>query len=190
MSGVAVRCPADPTAPVSASAARAAAWRLVQATLFAATFHNWYGVRRRLLGLFGARMDPTARVRRSCRISCPWNLEMGRKSALGDGVTVWSTGPVRIGPRTVVSQYCQICAFTQVDPRERAEAAPIEIGADAWIAAESVVCGGAVVPAGVVVGARSVVAGEGLSPWTIAAGQPARSLKDRPYEGPRQAAGE
>ena len=55
----------------------------------------------------------------------------------------------------------------------------VRIGDDVWIATESVLVAGAVVPDGVVVGARSVIA-EPLEPWTIATGAPAKSRRKRP----------
>jgi putative colanic acid biosynthesis acetyltransferase WcaF len=141
-----------------------------------------------MLRMFGAKLDSTARVRPSCRITQPWNLEMGRKSALGDRVVIWASGPVRIGARTVVSQYCHLCAFRHdaLAPEQMPEPAEITLGADVWVAADSVICGGVHIPDGVVVGARSVVTESRLEAWTIAAGQPARSLKPRPYEGPAE----
>ncbi|MHC4826451.1 MAG: hypothetical protein ACYTEY_07835, partial [Planctomycetota bacterium] len=47
-------------------------WAVVQATLFRGSFHNWYGWRRFLLRRFGADIHPTAVVRRTARIECPW----------------------------------------------------------------------------------------------------------------------
>jgi acetyltransferase-like isoleucine patch superfamily enzyme len=62
------------------------------------------------------------------------------------------------------------------------EPAPVTIGSDSWIAAESVV-DGVDIPDGVVLGACSaaLAGADALSPWTIAAGTPARSILPRSY---------
>lgn len=176
--------PAHPYAPSGESASdrrRVAVWRWVQRLLFATSFHNAYRWRRFLLGRFGATIDPTVRIRPSCRIDRPWNLSMARKSALGDGAVIYAAGPVRIGERSVISQYVVIAAASG-PVRGEASADGVTIGDDAWIAAESYVPGGTVVPDGLVVGARSVLSG-GLEPWTIASGDPAVSRRAREYAG-------
>lgn len=177
--------PVDP-ARVAGAAILDRAWPLVRATLFRFSFHNWYGFRNALLRMFGATIESTVRIRASCTIHGPRNLRMGRKSALGDDVTIFAHGPVSIGARVVVSQYCQVNAYT-MDARRLGgalSAAAVTIGDDAWVAADSVVEGPVEIPAGVVVGARSVIRG-GLEPWTIASGDPARSRRARAYVGPR-----
>ena len=163
-------------------------WPLVQATLFRFSFHNWYKFRNALLRAFGAKIDSTVRIRPSCTIPRPRHLSMGRKSALGDDVTIFAHAPVSIGARVVVSQYCQINAYTHNPAKLDAPVspAPVSIGDDAGVAADSVVQGPIDMPAGVLVGARSVIRGA-LEPWSIASGDPARSRRPRPYVGPEPA---
>lgn len=186
--------PLDPTVLSAEDPGRArsrlpaGAWRPFGAPLLRIIPKPMYGVRTRLLRLFGAEMDPTARVRQSVSIDRPWNLTMGRKSSLGDGVVVWAHAPVSIGARCTISQYCRLAAFRE-DPSRPAgptRPAPLTIGDDVWIAAESYVAGGQTVADGVLVGARSVVdqrAGGRLDPWTIASGDPATSRRPRPFQG-------
>lgn len=159
---------------------RAIFWRIISATAYRLIPSPAYGIRRKVLTMFGAILDPTSRVRGGVRISEPWNLRMGRKSSIGEGATIWSHAPLTIGARTVVSQYCLVNCARLVDDHETAQ--PIEIGDDVWIAAESVVIGGTRVPNGVLVGARSLVSVD-LEPWKIATGHPARSRREREYLG-------
>lgn len=142
-----------------------------------------YKARAALLNLFGASVHPSAKVRPDVRIDRPWNLTMGRKSSLGDGVVVWALAPVTIGARSTISQYCRVGAFRE-DPGAAASfhAEAITIGDDVWIAAESFVGGGQNVPDGVLAGARSVIDGP-LDPWTICSGEPATSRRPRPFKG-------
>jgi len=158
-------------------------WPIADRLLFRLSFHNAYRWRNALLRAFGAEIEPTVRIRPSCRIDHPWNLSMARKSALGDGVVIYAAAPVRIGERSVISQFTVMAATGHAgSPLDAPEPRPITVGHDCWIAAESYVPGGAVVPDGVVVGARSVLSGP-LEPWTIAAGDPAKSRRERPYRG-------
>ncbi len=186
--------PVDPTVLLAEDPGRArsrlpaGAWRPLGAPLLRLIPKPMYGARTRLLRLFGADLDSTARVRQSVRIDRPWNLAMGRKSSLGDGVVVWAHAPVRIGARCTVSQYCRLAAFREDAARPAGPTRPaaLTIGDDVWIAAESYVAGGQAVPDGVLVGARSVIdapAGGRLEPWTIASGDPAVSRRPRPFQG-------
>lgn len=175
-------------APPPPGGLRGVLWRCIGAPLVCHSFHNWYGFRRRLLGLFGAHLDPTARIRPGLRIDRPWNLTMARKASIGDACTLWAEAPIALGERSVVSQYSilstwAVDADASAGPTRRVE--PVEIGADAWVATECLVGAGSRVPPGVVVGARSTVRADGLEPWTVASGDPARSRAPRPWKGPR-----
>lgn len=182
--------PADPTRLDAEDPGRsrsrlpAALWAFPGAMLFRLSPKPLYKARVRLLNLFGARLHPTARVRPDVSIDRPWNLSMGRKSSLGDGVVVWAHAPVTIGARCTISQYCRLAAFREPvgDPGAATSPAPLTIGDDVWIAAESYVAGGQTIPDGVLAGARSVIDGP-LEPWTICAGEPAASRRPRPFKG-------
>jgi putative colanic acid biosynthesis acetyltransferase WcaF len=156
-------------------------WAIVQATAFRLSFHSWYRWRRLLLRAFGARLDPVVRIRRTVRIECPWNLSIGHDSAIGDGVTLYCLGPVRVGSRVTISQGTHLCAGTHDFTRR---AMPllrpaIEIRDDAWICADAFVGPGVVVGDGAILGARGV-AMRSLDPWTIHAGNPAVAVRPRP----------
>ncbi len=185
--------PADPTRRTGPDEGRqrsrlpAGLWPL-GAVVFRMLPKPLYKARASLLRLFGAQLDPTARVRSDVRIDRPWNLSMGRKSSLGDAVEVWAHAPVTIGARCTISQYCRLAAFREDDasPAGPTHPTPLTIGDDVWIAAGSYVAGGRAIPDGVLVGARSVIddrAGGRLEPWTIASGDPARSRRPRPFQG-------
>ncbi|MCC5822906.1 MAG: hypothetical protein LAT64_04725 [Phycisphaerales bacterium] len=185
--------PADPTAMAGPDEGRARSrlpiglWTL-GALAFRLTPKPLYKARAVLLRWFGARLDPTVRIRPDVRIDRPWNLSMGRKSSLGDGVVVWAHAPITIGARCTISQYTRLAAFREDEthPAGPTCPAPLTIGDDVWIAAESYVAGGQTIPDGVLVGARSVIdarRGGRLDPWTIGSGDPAVSRRERPFQG-------
>jgi len=155
-------------------------WELVGQTIFRCTFHNWYGIRRRLLNVFGARVHPTARIRPSVTVSHPWHLEVGAHATVGDHAILFCLGPIRIGERTTVSQYAHLCAgghdYTRADMPLIAD--PIVIGDGCWIAADVFIGPGVTIGTDTVVGARSTVVDD-LPPASICAGDPARPRAER-----------
>lgn len=184
--------PVDPTVLSTPDPGRARSrlpawlWPTLGAGLFRLTPKPLYKPRVKILNLFGARLDPTVRIRSDVRIDRPWNLTMGRKSSLGDAVCVWAHAPVTIGARCTISQYCRVAAFRDdpSDPAGPTHPAAVTIGDDVWIAAGSYIAGGQRVPDGVLVGARSVIdTPDPLDPWTIASGDPAVSRRPRPFQG-------
>jgi putative colanic acid biosynthesis acetyltransferase WcaF len=156
-------------------------WATVQHLLFRTSFHNWYRWRRLLLSLFGAKLDPVVRIRRTVRVECPWNLSIGHDSTVGDRAILYCLGPVRIGSRTTISQGAHICAGSH-DYTLRSLPLlrpPIEIGDDVWICADAFVGPDVKVGDGAILGARAV-AMKSLEPWTIYSGNPMKAVRQRP----------
>lgn len=158
-------------------------WGCVQATLFRASFHNWYNFRRFLLRAFGAKLAPTANVRRTVLIECPWNLSVGAESSIGDRAILYCLGPVKIGDRTTVSQGAHLCAGTHDHQRASMPLvrATISISDDVWIAADAFVGPGVTVGAGAILGARGVAMRD-LAAWNIYAGNPAVLVRERSFD--------
>lgn len=159
-------------------------WRLCSVSIYRMIPSPAYRLRRALLVAFGARLDRTSRVRGGVRISCPWNLSLGRKSSIGEGATIWAHAPITIGSRSVISQYCVVssASLQRSQDQDFESPDPIEVGDDVWVATESVILGGVRIPNGALVGARSLIDGP-LDPWTIATGHPAVSRRARDYQG-------
>ena len=156
-------------------------WGAVQITAFRASFHNWYGFRRFLLSAFGASIHPTVRIRRTVSIEIPWNLTVDEGSSIGDRAIVYCLGPVRIGKRVSISQGAHLCAGSHDyrSPDMPLLRVPIEIGDDAWIAADAFVGPTVTVGPGVILGARACAMRD-LDAWTIYSGNPAQAVKARP----------
>ncbi|MGH7243340.1 MAG: hypothetical protein ACREJD_07975 [Phycisphaerales bacterium] len=172
---------------MSESTTRAWLWNCVGRHLFAWTFHNWYGLRRSLLKAFGTKLAPTSLVRPSCVITHPWNLEMGRSSAVGDHAYIDSTERVVIGDYCTVSQYSKVLtsiASTPPGTLSHAVRGPIRIEDDGWVATESMVLPGVTVGEGAILGARGT-ARASLAPWTAFGGEPLRAIgrRARPATG-------
>ena len=155
-------------------------WSLVQSTFFRLSFHNWYAWRRFLLRRFGAVIGTDCVIRRTVRVECPWNLQMGVNSCLGDRVHAYCLGPVKIGSRVSISQDAELCAGTHDYSKRDMPLlrTPITVHDDAWIAAGAFVGPDVTVGEGAILGARSV-AMKDLKAWTIHIGNPAVAVKDR-----------
>ncbi|HMO25872.1 MAG TPA: WcaF family extracellular polysaccharide biosynthesis acetyltransferase, partial [Tepidisphaeraceae bacterium] len=157
-----------------------ALWMVTEKILFRLSFHNWYGWRRMLLRLFGAKIGKQVRVRPSARIEIPWNIEIGDSSVIGDHAILYSLGKITIGRRVGVSQYAHLCAGTHDfnDPTFPLVKPPIRVEDEVWIAADAFVGPGVTVHRGAVVGARSS-AFKDIPEGAIAVGNPAKELRKR-----------
>lgn len=156
-------------------------WAVVEATAFRWTWPTWYRYRAWLLRMFGADIHPTARIRRTCRFQCPWNLSVGANTATGEDVWFYCLGQVQIGDRVTLSHFAKLCAGSHdpSGPGMRLLAPAITIEDDAWIAAAAFVCPDVVVGRGALLAACGVAV-RTLDPWTIYGGNPAMPLKPRP----------
>ncbi|MEM9065856.1 MAG: WcaF family extracellular polysaccharide biosynthesis acetyltransferase [Planctomycetota bacterium] len=157
-----------------------ALWMLLRIPLFRMSWHNWYGYRRWLLRLFGAKIGKSCVIRPTAKIEIPWLLELGDYSSLGDSSIIYNLGQITIGRRVTVSQYAHLCAGSHnFSRRDMPLLRPtITVGDDAWIAAESFVAPGINVGEGAILGARGA-AFKDVPAWEIWGGNPARKIRDR-----------
>jgi putative colanic acid biosynthesis acetyltransferase WcaF len=159
--------------------ARRVLWALAK-PLFRFSPRVFFGWRRFLLRLFGARVGQAVHIYPSANIYYPWNLEIGDWSSIGEWALVYNLGPVRIGRQVTISQRAHLCAGTHDhrDPTLPLLKPPIVIDDQAWICADAFVGPGVTVGEGAVVGARAVVMRD-VAAWAIVAGNPARVINRR-----------
>lgn len=157
------------------------AWWIVQALIFHPSPQVFYGWRRFLLRLFGAKIGRGVLIRPTAVITYPWKVSIGNWSWIGDHVTLYSLGEITIGESAVVSQQSYICTgshdFTR--PTFDLYAVPIHIESESWIAARVFVGPGVTVHRGALVGACSVVLKD-VPAGMICAGNPLKILRPRP----------
>lgn len=150
-------------------------WNWIGSLLFRVSFHNWYGVRRVLLRLAGARVSSSFRARPTSLILDPWGLVAGRETAVGDRAVLDCTNGISLGDFVTISQHALL--WTTSSPE--VTGGPIRVENDGWVSTEAFVGPGVVVGEGAILGARSA-ARTSLAPWTIFGGDPASALKSRP----------
>jgi len=150
-------------------------------------FFSWsprplfWGWRRSMLRLFGAKIGRAVHVHPSVKIAVPWNLTIHDDVGIGDGAILYSLGPITIGSGATVSQFAHLCAGTHDYRRADMplEKLPISVGEGAWICADAYVGPGVTVGDYAIVGARAVVV-RNVAAHTIVAGNPARVIRERP----------
>lgn len=157
-------------------------WKVVWLVLFHPTprgnlFRPW---RIALLKLFGARVKWSSNVLPSCRVWQPWKLTMGAYACLSEDVDCYTVDEISIDDQATVSQGVKLCTAGHDITSKTMELTykPIVIGANAWVAGWSIVLPGVTIGEGAVVGAGSVVTKD-VKAWTVVAGNPARSIKER-----------
>ena len=155
-------------------------WNCVWLLFFRPTPRIFFGWRRMLLRLFGARLDATTRVYNSTKIWAPWNLVMGPASILADDVDCYNVATVTLEDGAIVSQYAYLCTADH-DIRKAAfplVTAPIMVQRGGWVGAK------AIVSKGVTIGERAVVAlgavvVKSVPAGVIVGGNPAREIGKR-----------
>lgn len=162
-------------------------WNIVWMAFFRITpgrivlFNKW---RAFLLRCFGARIGKNTAIFPSVKIWLPWNLEIGDFVALSSGVHCYAIDKISIGNNTTIS--CDVfldCASHDISsPIMELTYAPITIGANCWIAANSIVLPGRSIGDGAVVAAGAVVTKD-VEPWTVVGGNPAKFIKKRELKG-------
>lgn len=140
--------------------------------------HAWRGL---LLRLFGAKLGKGVHVHSKARIWAPWNLVVGNRVGIADGVNIYNMAPVQLGDYSTLSTGSYLCGGSHdVDSANfQLITGPIEISSYAWICAEAFIAQNVHVPEGAVVAARAVVTRSLPTPWTVYAGIPARPIRNR-----------
>jgi putative colanic acid biosynthesis acetyltransferase WcaF len=155
-------------------------WGSVQ-PLFRLSPRVFWGWRRSMLRLFGARIGHHVHIHPSVRVMIPWNLTIGDLATVGDSVRIYNLGAISIGERTCISQGSHLCAGTH-DYRKRdmpLVKSPIRVGEDVWVCADAFIGPGVTVGDFAVVSARAVVMRD-VPRNAIVGGNPAAYIKDRP----------
>jgi putative colanic acid biosynthesis acetyltransferase WcaF len=146
--------------------------------------HAW---RRLLLRLFGAKLGRHVNVYPNVKIWAPWQLIIGDKVGIADGVTLYNMALMEIGDCCVVSQGAHLCGGTHdIDSANfQLVAKPIKLEKNVWVCAEAFIGPGVTIAEGCVLGARAVVVKSIAEPWSVWAGNPAVKKKMRKRDAMR-----
>ena len=158
-----------------ANRAKRWAWNLLW-TLLARPLptRNWQ-LRVRLVNLFGGQVHATVRIDGRTRIWAPWNLLAESGTTIVGDADIYSVERVEIGKNVVIGAGAFLCTASHDynDGRLPLLAAPIHIGDDATLGADSFLGAGVTVGPSAKVGAGAVVVRDVASGVRVS-GNPAR----------------
>ena len=156
------------------------AWLMMRSCFFLHSVMPWYGLRRRLLKAFGAKLGAGVVIKPEVKITFPWKLSIGDHCWLGEEAWILNLAPVTLGNSVCISQRAFLCTGNHdwSDPKFRLKADPIVIGDGVWICAGAFVGPGVTIGANAVVAAGSVVTGD-LPANMICSGNPCVPVKER-----------
>ena len=155
-------------------------WWIIQSTFFACSPQFFYGWRRFLLRLFGAKVGKNVIIRPSAKITYPWKLSIGDNAWVGDNVVLYTLGEIEIGKNSVISQKSYLCTASHDYTKETFDIyqKKIIIENEVWIATDVFIAPGITIGAGAVIGARSSVLND-MPAGMICVGYPAKPIKPR-----------
>jgi acetyltransferase-like isoleucine patch superfamily enzyme len=128
---------------------------------------------------------------RNTILSCKnGNIDLGEEANIGFNVEIFSAADVRVGARTLIAAYTYLVGgdhlFDRVDVpvlQQGRTARGIDVGENVWLGAHVVITDGSRIGRDAVIGAGAVVIGD-VPEFNIAAGVPARIVRDRRVTGP------
>lgn len=139
-------------------------------------------LRVRILRLFGAKIGENVVFRPRTRVKFPWNLEIGDRSWVGEGVWIHNQDRVVIGSDAVVSQDAFL---TTGSHRVRTDmgliTSPVSIEDGAWICTRAVVLGGCTIGRSAVLTPNSVLSANRVVPDGEIWGNPQASYISNRY---------
>jgi len=150
-------------------------WGVVWLLLFRISPRPLHAWRAALLRLFGARLGADVHIYPGARVWAPWQLTIGNRVGVADGVVLYNMAPMSIGDECVISQGAHLCGGSHdIDSANfQLVAAPIVLEPRVWVCAEAFVGPGVHLAEGCVLGARGVLTKSVAEPWTVWAGNPA-----------------
>lgn len=124
---------------------------------------------------------PLTFIEPSFRCDYGFNIHTHGLTFLNYNCVILDTSPVDIGENVFIAPgVCIACSGHAIDARQRAKgigtSAPITIGRDVWIGANSTICGGVTIGDKSIIGAGSVVT-KNIPAGVIAVGNPCRVLR-------------
>jgi putative colanic acid biosynthesis acetyltransferase WcaF len=136
-----------------------------------------------LLRLFGAKLGTNVNVYPNVVIWAPWQLVIGNRVGIANGVKLYNMAPMIVGDNVVISQGAHLCCGSHdIDSTNfQLIAKPISLERDVWVCADVFLGPGVTIAQGCVLGARAVVTKTISEPWTVWVGNPAKRKRSRAH---------
>lgn len=118
-------------------------WSVTELVLVTNPWQISTGLRTAALRAFGAKIGDGVIIRPRTRIKFPWNLEIGDRSWIGEGVWIHNQDQVTIGHDAVVSQETFITTGSHAHRKDMGLITrPVAIDDGAWVTSRCVITGG------------------------------------------------
>ena len=155
-------------------------WRATQQGFFNLEIVKAYGLKRRVMRGFGARIAPNVVFKPKAKVTFPWKLSVGENSWIGEEAWLLNLDRIEIGANVCVSQRAFLCAGSHDWKKESFDliTKPIVIEDGAWICADVFIGPGVTVGKDAVVTAGSIVT-QDLPSGMICSGNPCVAVKKR-----------
>lgn len=137
-------------------------------------------LRVQVLRLFGAHIGQGVIFRPRTRVKFPWNLQIGERSWIGEGVWFHNQDTIRIGNDVVISQETFLTTGSHAHRTDMGLLTrPIQIEPGAWLTSRVIVLGGSRIGRSALLKPGSVVEGASVGEGEIWGGVPARKMGSR-----------
>ena len=158
-------------------------WYFISSCFFKSSF-PFYGPKRMLLRLFGAKIGKKVTIKPHVTIKYPWKLIVDDYVWIGEQVWIDNLAQVTLQSHSCISQGAMLMCGNHNYKRVAFDLliGDITLEEGAWVGAQAVVC------PGVKLGAHSLltvgsVATSHLEPYWVYQGNPAQKLKERVIKG-------
>ncbi|MEM8899091.1 MAG: WcaF family extracellular polysaccharide biosynthesis acetyltransferase [Bacteroidota bacterium] len=165
---------------IKASTLKALLWYVCNIFFFKNSLVVFYGIKRGLLRIFGAKIGRGVIIKPGVSIKYPWLLEVGEHSWIGERVWIDNLVPVKLGKHVCLSQGAMLLTGNHdySKPTFDLMTREIELEDGVWIGAQAVVCPGVLARTHAVLSVGSIATGE-LEAYQIYRGNPAEKVRER-----------
>lgn len=148
--------------------------------IFFRSFLPFYGLKRGLLRLFGAKVGKGVIIKPHVSIKYAWNLHLGDHVWIGESVWIDNLARVTLGNNSCVSQGALLLCGNHNYKKTGFDLIALEIVLEegAWAGAKTVVCPGVRMRSHSLLTVGSIATAD-LEPYAIYQGNPAIKVKDR-----------
>ena len=162
------------------SALKRVLWYYVNVFFFKSSLFPFYGFKRSLLKLFGAKVGRNVEFKPCVNIKYPWHLDLGDYVWIGENAWIDCLVPVVVRSNVVISQGAIILTGNHDYKTQNFSliTGGILIEEGAWIGAGAIVNQGITIGSHAVLTAGSVATGN-LEPYSIYQGNPAIKVRAR-----------
>lgn len=143
-------------------------WAVVELLIVTNSWQVSSRLRVAALQLFGAKIGKGVVFRPRTRVKFPWNLEIGDRCWIGEGVWFHNQDFISVGHDVVISQEAMLTTGSHAHRKDMALITrPITIEDGVWITSRCLILGGSFLERSCLIPPMSVIAGTRVAAGTI-----------------------